>query len=324
MISVIVPIYNAEEYLSRCLDSICNQSFKDLEIILIDDGSTDSSLSICNDYMKKDSRIKVFSQKNSGVSSTRNVGIKQANGEYITFVDSDDFIENDMYECLLRNIKSNDYDVSSCLMNEILINEKEKLRQGNGEKIILNNNDDIMKCYFGNFIMDVSLNNKLFKRKVINNIFLNERISINEDKLFIYYILKKSKKIIHENTYKYYYYKHNGSASTQKYSDKYNDIITVSNIIKNDAIKSYPQLYNNIMAFELISYMNYYRILLKRTNKNEYNNKKKKIRNIIISLYKNLNIKISFKRKIEIVCIKISQNFYLLFLKIYDAIKINK
>ena len=95
-ISIIVPIYNTEKYLGNCLNSIINQTYKNLEIILINDGSTDNSLSICNNYKNKDNRIKIVNKTHTGVSDTRNIGIKNATGEYIGFVDSDDYIEQDL------------------------------------------------------------------------------------------------------------------------------------------------------------------------------------------------------------------------------------
>ena len=103
-ISIIVPVYNVEKYLEKCIDSILNQSYQNLEIILIDDGSTDNSGSICDEYKKKDQRVQVIHQKNQGQSSARNAGLNIAKGSYIGFVDSDDWIEQNMYEKLYKNI----------------------------------------------------------------------------------------------------------------------------------------------------------------------------------------------------------------------------
>ena len=104
MISVIVPIYNVEKYLARCVDSIVNQTYKNLEIILVDDGSPDRCPQMCDDYAEKDSRIKVIHKKNGGLSDARNAGMAVATGEYISFIDSDDWIETSMFELLLNNI----------------------------------------------------------------------------------------------------------------------------------------------------------------------------------------------------------------------------
>ena len=114
MISVIVPVYKVEEYLRQCVDSIINQTYQDLDIILIDDGSPDKCGEICDEYAKKDDRIKVFHTENRGISAARNLGIDVARGEYIGFVDSDDWIEPDMYEILFRKAKENNADMSMC------------------------------------------------------------------------------------------------------------------------------------------------------------------------------------------------------------------
>ena len=114
MISIIVPVYNVEPYLRKCLDSIVGQKYSDLEILVIDDGSTDESGAICDEYAKKDSRIRVFHTSNFGLSAARNLGVENARGDYLGFVDSDDWIEPDMYEALLNCAEETKSDVSCC------------------------------------------------------------------------------------------------------------------------------------------------------------------------------------------------------------------
>ena len=101
-LSVVIPVYNVEKYLDKCVESIVNQTFKDLEIILVDDGSTDESGKMCDEWTEKDTRIKAIHKINGGLSSARNAGIKQAKGEYISFIDSDDFVELDMYATMIE------------------------------------------------------------------------------------------------------------------------------------------------------------------------------------------------------------------------------
>ncbi len=114
MISVIVPVYKVEPYLHQCLDSILNQTYRDLEILLIDDGSPDRCGEICEEHAKKDSRIRVFHTENKGLSAARNLGLREAKGEYIGFVDSDDWLEPDMYEVLLRRLVETGTNISAC------------------------------------------------------------------------------------------------------------------------------------------------------------------------------------------------------------------
>lgn len=113
-ISVIVPVYNVEYYLDKCINSILNQSFRDFELILVNDGSTDGSLNICKKYVDKDERVKIISQSNKGLSAARNTGLKNADGYYICFVDSDDFVEKDYLKYLLNNIEKYNSDISMC------------------------------------------------------------------------------------------------------------------------------------------------------------------------------------------------------------------
>ena len=124
LISIIVPIFQTEKYLEKCILSIIFQSYHNLEIILIDDGSTDTSPDICDKYVAMDPRVKVIHQKNTGLSQARNVGLRQASGDYIGFVDSDDWIEPNMYEVLMSALKITDADIAIC--NNIVESEKAK------------------------------------------------------------------------------------------------------------------------------------------------------------------------------------------------------
>ena len=113
-ISVIVPVYNVEQYLERCVDSIINQTYKNLEILLVNDGSTDNSGQLCDELAKKDDRIRVIHKENGGLSDARNVGIDEAEAELIGFIDSDDYIDEDMYETLYRQLRESNADLSMC------------------------------------------------------------------------------------------------------------------------------------------------------------------------------------------------------------------
>ena len=139
-ISIIVPIFNIEKYLSRCLDSILEQTYKNLEVILVDDGSVDNSGMIADKYARKDQRIKVIHQVNQGVSAARNTGIDLATGDYIGFVDGDDYIEPDMYEILMRIIEEQQVDIAHCgyqmvypSKTEFYYNTKEKIKMNREE-----------------------------------------------------------------------------------------------------------------------------------------------------------------------------------------------
>ena len=122
LISVIVPVYKAEKYLNQCIESIVSQTYQNLQIILVDDGSPDNCPAICDDWAKKDRRIVVIHKENGGQSSARNVGLDIARGEYVGFVDADDFIDHDMYEILLHSLVSTNVDIVCC--GSRIVNEK--------------------------------------------------------------------------------------------------------------------------------------------------------------------------------------------------------
>lgn len=114
LISVIVPVYNVADYLEQCLDSILNQTYKEFEVILVDDGSSDTSYSICSEYVKKDSRIRLYRQENKGLSAARNAGLELCRGGYITFIDSDDFVSPEYLQGMIENLKQADADIAIC------------------------------------------------------------------------------------------------------------------------------------------------------------------------------------------------------------------
>lgn len=135
LISVIVPIYNVEKYLTKCIESIINQTYENLEIILVDDGSPDNCPIICDEYAKRDSRVKVIHKKNGGLSDARNAGLDIATGEYIMFIDSDDFVEIDMMESMMNNMIDNNVDLVVCNIKYIYDNS-EKVKYNQKDKVL--------------------------------------------------------------------------------------------------------------------------------------------------------------------------------------------
>lgn len=209
LISIIIPIYNAEKNLYKCIGSIIKQSVKEIEIIFIDDGSSDKSLSICNEIADKDHRIKVFSQKNSGVSAARNKGISMAKGKYIMFCDSDDFVEENWCEELFNIIYENEKIFAICGYSII---NKRKGQEHIIEKVLDKkcsidslSKKDFYRLYKNNLINSPC--NKIFETKIIqdNNIRFNENLSLGEDLLFNLEYMKyiDEIKIVNKTTYNY-------------------------------------------------------------------------------------------------------------------------
>lgn len=200
-ISVIVPVYNTEKYLHRCVDSILAQTFTDFELLLVNDGSTDGSGAICDEYAQKDSRVRVFHKENGGVSSARNIGIDNAQGDWITFIDSDDRIEH-RHLYLLYEARTENFSMSSYIYEKKGIQEYECL---NDELIILSSENLSNILMKGAFMTPIC---KLFNREIIesNKLRYDEEITSREDTLFVWmYLLKIDKvKTISEFTYHYY------------------------------------------------------------------------------------------------------------------------
>lgn len=220
-ISIIIPIYNAEKYLERCLNSITGQTLKNLEIILVNDGSTDKSEMICKNFAIKDNRIRIINIKKSGVSIARNIGINLSTGNWIGFVDADDCIENDMYEILYSNAIKYNVNISVCGYNRAF--------KYNGiielNKVVLDTNcvklnyKEAMESLLSNAKDFATANwNKLYKKNFIGDIRFDETITNGEDLLFNFYILSKNKKdVIFDKRKKYNYFFNEGSASIKKF-----------------------------------------------------------------------------------------------------------
>lgn len=203
MISVIVPIYNVENYIKKCIESICNQTYQDLEILLIDDGSTDLSGKICDIYAQKDTRIIVVHKNHGGVSDARNTGIEKANGEYLAFVDGDDYIHERMYEILMKNLQNTGADISVCGFKKIAKSIESDTLISKEDFEIYEGSDIIYRLWLDN-VRTVVLWNKLYRKQIFNNL----RYPIgryHEDTFIIHRVLAKCKKIVYSNLELYYY-----------------------------------------------------------------------------------------------------------------------
>ena len=215
-VSIIVPIYNAEECLERCIESVINQTYRDLEIILVNDGSTDNSIYICKSYASLDNRIVVLDKKNTGVSSARNTGLSAAKGEYIQFVDSDDFIDLNMVEVLVENMKMSNSDIVFCGLKKKLKNKTTLIKfKNHGSYHIRNFIEDNIEI-----ISDILIGspcNKIYKSEIIKryNIKFKNDLEYAEDLIFNYNYLINIKKVfvIEDCLYNYTRYSNNSLSS---------------------------------------------------------------------------------------------------------------
>lgn len=209
-ISIIVPVYNTEKYLHRCLNSIINQSYENLEVILVDDGSTDSSPAICDEFAEKDSRIKVIHKVNEGVSIARNTGISVATGEYLSFVDSDDFIDKAMLERLMNNAVKNDADISICGFNETTKDSCECVYID--DECVFDSQRALEHLYIDMDFCFVTLWGKIYKRHLFDDIIIPTAIC-GEDNYVLYKIFLKAKTIVYDRSKMYHYYFRTDSAT---------------------------------------------------------------------------------------------------------------
>lgn len=217
-LSVIVPIYNLENCLPKCLDSILSQTYKDFELILVDDGSEDGSLAVCREYQEKDDRIRVFHQENGGVSSARNLGLDNASGSFIAFVDGDDLIEPEMFERLMEIMLHEDVSIACCQLDQVMPDGRHVVPcqmvpgEMNCSEVVSRFFDEgyIKECMYGPF-------NKVFRRTAIGNACFR-LYRYGEDILFVFEILCGVKTVAFDDFVGYHYVQREGSAMKSGFS----------------------------------------------------------------------------------------------------------
>lgn len=281
LVSIIVPVYNVEKYLKQCIDSIINQTYINTEIILIDDGSTDNSGKICDDYAKKDNRIKVIHKKNEGISATRNRGIDEAYGEYISFVDSDDYIDKDMISILCEDIENNNADIAVCdyyVQEDTKQIKKIKKDDIHNVKTLLPS-EALKKCFQKEF--EFYLWNKMFKKTLFNGIkFPNGKNS--EERYTLPKLIDNSKKIIFDSEKLYYY-----------------------RIRKDSIIHSNDKI--NCDALDADNYLVQY---IEKNHKEIENEAKKSLINTNLAIYNKIYLnKKNDLKTIQLICNNIKKNY---------------
>jgi glycosyltransferase involved in cell wall biosynthesis len=311
-ISIIVPVFNLEPYLADCLNTILAQTFRLFEVILVNDGSTDKSGIICDEFANKDSRVKVIHQKYGGVSSARNAGVKIAKGNYIGFVDGDDRIEKHMYDELYKLCIETESDIAiSKLGREIdgeIINKTIKHFTKEMNRI-----EALRELFKGN-LFRFSLCNKLFRKKCFEEIqFPLGRI--HEDLSTTYRLFANSNKVVFTNTIGYIYVKRENSILTSRYNEKRLDAFIGWDEIISFMAKNYQELSEEVISsFGFWCVDNVFYILNQVDNKGVRDKYLSNIQQGIGKYYKQIikNQTISFKYKYIITLLKFNINFLLL------------
>ncbi|MEE1125698.1 MAG: glycosyltransferase [Acutalibacteraceae bacterium] len=316
-ISIIVPVYNLENYIEKTVTKLTNQTYQNIEIILVDDGSTDKSPEICDKLAEKDSRVKVVHTVNQGVSSARNTGVANASGEYIGFCDGDDDVEDDMYEFLYNNLVEADADISICGVK--IINPDNSVSYINtGNDVVWDDPAEYLKALFcGNTSMGVYT--KLFKAEICKSIEFPRDLKVNEDKVYCFLSALKAKRITFKNDCKYLYMRRVGSATIGEFTEKFFDAIKAADRMMDIIEKSYPQLVVYAQVNKLSTILRTYKMMVLGNGLKKYPEKATEIKQYIKGFDKNIVKKyLSKKEYIRYTTAKTSEFLFAFMTKNFD------
>ena len=220
-VSVVIPVYNVEKYLQECLDSVVGQTYQNLQIILVDDGSTDSSGAICDEYAKKDARITVIHQENQGAGAAKNTGLELVEGEYLSLIDSDDYIDEKFYEIMVRVMEKHNADVVQCLFDNCFVDQAykrnynfpaSKARKISARRFLFETLHDWKYAIFAN---------KVFKTKLLEEARFPVGRKI-DDEFFTYKLICNAKTVVNINEHLYHYRMRQSSVMNENSVDKLN------------------------------------------------------------------------------------------------------
>lgn len=313
-VSIIIPIYNIDKYIKTCYESVKKQTYTEWELLLINDGSTDESLKICQDIQKKDSRVKVFTQKNSGVSHTRNIGIKESSGYYIMFIDGDDFIENNTLEELVKNIEEKESDM--CFA-KYYYKDSKKIKSTEKDFEIISG-EELIK-YHLKFEFMSSLCFSLFKRDKIKDIRLAENLKNHEDWEYLLQIIQRCKKISCCDGCFYHYITRMGSSSKSKLNEAKMSLFDIpTEVNKKLKNKEKYREYLDVLEVQLLLKI----IVIYSTCGTEKKEFKRELCQIARkNLYKSFKSKkISKKQKIYVLLIAINPIIFKMLFKIKNGV----
>ena len=312
LISIIIPVYNVEDYLHYAIESLEKQTYKNFEIILVNDGSTDDSGKLCDEYSEKYSNVRVFHKENGGLSDARNFGVQQAKGEFITFLDPDDYLEvyslellagiQEMYDCDIVSTRVKATELYNVYSNHYLTEE-------NFKNVVIMDRDVFLEEAFYDKVATVSACGKLYRKNILEIPFPKGRIY--EDLYIVSEHVAKANKIVHTPLQIYNYYKRQGSIVNSKFTSKQYDFFEAINYNKkiisiyfnnNKNLLSAINAKEKMGAFKIISNAN-------QTSPNDVNHIRKIISRDFLDLMKNKNISFIFKMK-YLVLLFSPNNFY--------------
>lgn len=254
-ISIIIPAYNIEKYICTTLDSVLAQTHSNLEVIVVNDGSRDATAALIDGYADKDRRVKAIHKENGGVTSARLRGVAEASGEWIGFVDGDDYVEPQMFERLLENALAHSADISHCGYQMVFPNGRVDYYHNTGRLV---RQDGIQGCrdLLSSSFVEPALVNKLYRRELFSGLatWMDQSIRINEDLLMNYYLFLRAKASVFEDVCPYHYVLRRGSAATSRLnSHKLEDPLRVTHLIMEDAPKELHDVIIPKLTRQLVS-----------------------------------------------------------------------
>ena len=288
LISVIVPVYKVEAYLDRCVQSIVNQTYQNLEIILVDDGSPDHCPAMCDTWASKDDRIKVIHKRNGGLSDARNVGLEAASGGLIGFVDSDDYISPDMYQLLYSNMSTNRTDISCCGILMIWENNGNERRLTKDESVVLNPSEAMLAIVNETWLKH-PVWNRLYKKSCINDIRFPVG-KVHEDAFWSYRVIANAKKVSIFEKPCYFYWQRNESIMGQAYSEKRLDLLDAYLDEMNFVEENYPEILGKAVYLFCFRLLYAYQSVLRIPNENERTRCLLRLQKYIVIWKENRNI----------------------------------
>ena len=306
LVTVIVPVYKVEPYLRRCLDSIVNQTYRNLEIILIDDGSPDNCGVICDEYAEIDKRIKVIHKKNGGLSSARNVGLDVFKGEYVSFVDSDDVVSLDMIEYLYDLLSDNNAEISVCL-HEIVRDNHRWISFKNVNNQTVTPKECIKKLLYNDGV-DTSAWAKLYKASLFNNVRYPQG-KLFEDIATTYKLFFNANRIALGNEAKYSYILRNSSIVGSSFNEKKLDLLEMTDEMGRNVLNVYPDLSKAVLRRRVYARFSTLNQLARCVDR-------KKEKNCIIKFIKDntreilLNNEVCLKDKDASILLNVNYNLY--------------
>ena len=268
-VSVVVPVYNAEKFIEETAEMLLKQTFSDIEIIFVNDGSTDSSGEICDRISKQDKRVRVLHLKNSGVCAARNAGVKAAQGEYITFCDSDDIISENLIEVLYKIATENGCDMAAVKYSTVFPDGKVKNAESTGAVTKYENNSEAVKAFFENKIYS-AVYTKLVSRELASKISFETGRKINEDRMYVFDALRNAKSVCCKDECLYQYIRRDVSSSNGSFQKKHFDCVYFAKKMEEITKKDFPKILSYAKSNSMHTYFDMLKMMCIYNAEKEY------------------------------------------------------